>query len=252
MMSTVKVAGKQIQLAKSPQRSAAPYVDQSTPYAAIKLNRRHSMQTEVRVEYFNESGKVVKGGHKVFSFKGSDDVWYSTGFNKPNIAKGQTISFDYTEDNYGKKAIVGTIKVLQEAAPGGNASKGGSAKKWSGGGGKDDYWANKDAYDKQVRQPLIMYQSATNAAVSLAVAALNNGILPTAGAKKADKYESFINIVSQIRDEVYLDYARAAGALEAGNEAVTSDDVPFAKEKLIPDEEGSDFPEDDSSDDGWV
>jgi hypothetical protein len=97
-----------------------------------------------------------------------------------------------------------------------------------------------------------MYQSATNAAVSLAVAALNNGILPTAGAKKADKYESFINIVSQIRDEVYLDYARAAGALEAGNEAVTSDDVPFAKEKLIPDEEGSDFPEDDSSDDGWV
>ena len=189
-----------------------------------------------RVKFFKPEGKEVRGGSKLYNFTlENDETWYGCGFDKPAIAKGQSISFEYADSSYGPKVDVNSIKVVAEAAPGGNASSGKSTKAFAG-NARDDYWKDKDVYDKQVRQPLIMYQSATNAAVTLAVAALENGILPTAGTKKADKYASFMHIVKQIRDEVFAEYMDADKTLTAGESLVQGAEYPTAVEELIPED----------------
>lgn len=190
--------------------------------------------------------KVVKGGSTVYSFKLDNGQWYKTAFDKPNVKDGDSIEFDYNEGQWGNDVVKGSIKLTQAAAPGGNASQGKKAASFDG-GSRDDYWAKKEAFDKKVTQPLIMYQSATNVSKDLAIAALNNGILPTAGKAKADKYESFMHIVREIRDDVYREYMDGYATLSGGGTILQPAAKEAEPEALVPDEQG--FVESDNT--GW-
>lgn len=179
--------------------------------------------------------KTVKGGKVIHSFVlYDDDNFYSTSFDKPSFNEGDEVRFEYEEDKYGNKVNMASIK-SRVAAEKPVVTKGAPAKSV---GGRDSYWEEKDRYDKEVKQSLISYQAATNVAKDLAIAALNAGILPTAGSKKADKFESFMDIVREIREDVYSDYYNAAVKLEAGDVLV----VQEPQESAEPAIEAADVP----------
>lgn len=177
--------------------------------------------------------KVVGNGKTIYSFRLEDDKnYYRTGFDKPNFRAGNEVKFEYNETKYGKEVVMASVRAREGQAPTDytgakvEPNKGSYQKK--SGNARDQYWEEKDRYDKEVRQPLISYQAATNVAKDLVIAALNGGILPVTG-KKADKYENFMAMVKEVRDEVYADYHTAAARLEAGKPIVeTSEEAPTA------------------------
>ena len=140
--------------------------------------------------------------------------WYGCGGQRPQFDKGQTVSFMWEQKGNFKNVIKNTMELKSDAPAAAPAAAPTQSK------GKDDYWGKKDKYDKEVRQKIIMYQSATKDAVTLAVAALENGCLPTPGTKKADKYEAFRSMVDRIRDEIYLSYEMANKSLEEGKSPI--------------------------------
>lgn len=208
------------------------------------------------VSYMN-SRPAGKG--TVHSFRlVNDEAWYNCGFKKPDFQKGDEVRFEYTVGNYGPDVDMDSIKSRPSQAPqshqGGSASKysGGKKKSYGGGGAKDDYWQKKDERDINITQPLIMYQAATQVAKDISIAALQAGILPTAGTKKADKWESFLDIVREVRGEVFGDYMRAYKDLQDGK-SITDDDAeaePAPIEKEATPEPAS-APAEAPADDGW-
>ncbi|WP_373088748.1 hypothetical protein [Zhongshania sp.] len=217
-----------------------------------------AQQAQGVVEKIN-SKPVGKKGSLIYSFV-IQGTWYRTGFDAPPFSEGDEVRFQYEETQYGKEVVMTTIQSRKgsgkpPAQSGGSAkSYGGGKKSYGGGGGgsKDAYWEEKDRYDKEVRQPIIMYQAATQVAKDLVIAALNNNILPTAGSKKDDKYASFMGIVGEVRDELFLDYLGALKRAEAGEAIVVSDvpqetEAPIEKAETPPVEESAPEP----STDDW-
>ena len=146
-----------------------------------------------------------------------DQEYYGFGTNRPPCQEGDNVEFQWSQRGKYRNGDHKSLKIVgADATPTTPPQQQSAPRAASSGGGnsRDAYWDNKDKYDKNVRQRLICYQSATKDAVTLAVAALNNGILPTSGQKKTDKYSSFIAMVNQMRDEIYTSYDVAIAKLE--------------------------------------
>ena len=82
----------------------------------------------------------------------------------------------------------------------------------SGGGGagsRDDYWAKKEAYDKEHTQPRIVYQNARSHALAfLEILAGNDGLPITAAtgkANKAKRYDELKDILDKLTVEFFND-----------------------------------------------
>ena len=161
-------------------------------------------------DWTNPEGENVK-----FYSLQMDGEWYSNGSRVLACAQGDTVQFHWQAKGKYKNITKGTLEVTA-AGSGAPAAAPAAAAPKAAVGSRDDYWAKKDAYDKEVRQKLIMYQSATKDAVSIAVAALNKDILPTTGQKKQDKWDSYMAVVQQVRDQIYLSFEEAERKLEAG------------------------------------
>ena len=173
---------------------------------------------------FTKEGSGRAAGKTMYSIKlEGDDKYYGCYTTQPNCKAGDMVELEYKQNGNYANADTKTLRVTGS----------GSAPQQSGGGtakvnSRDKYWEDKDAYDKQVRQPLICYQSATNSAVQIACAALDKDILAL-GQKKGDKLENFTKIVNKLRDEIYTSYETAAAKLEAGEKLVDPEKAKVAQ-----------------------
>jgi hypothetical protein len=86
-----------------------------------------------------------------------------------------------------------------------------SEQSQQGGNTRDDYWRNKEVYDKEVTQPRISYAAAQKSAVAVVTAALANDVIGFGSAKKADKMEMLLGYVDEVTNHFAL-------KLDAGNE----------------------------------
>lgn len=135
---------------------------------------------------------------KLYSLK-VNDAWYSNNFDKPKCKKGDMISFEYDETQYGNSIIKDSIIVMESkvyTAPA-TGSAGSSAVN------KDQYWSNKEAQDVE-RQRMINHQSARNAAIETVALALQNGAI-SLGAAKAKMFDNMMNYIDEITSKYFDD-----------------------------------------------
>lgn len=145
-------------------------------------------------------------GTALYSFQlENDGRWFRTGRTPPTFVNGVNIAFDVVTDPRGNNNV--DIHTVQQVAGGAAQAVPVSAvTQVSGlpslpvaqGVSKDQYWNEKDRYDKEIRQPAIEYQAARNAAIALVSAMLVHEALPgitkTANAaKRAEVIEATVD-----------------------------------------------------------
>lgn len=164
--------------------------------------------------------KEVAGGKKTFSFRLLNDAnYYRLNFTTPaevGIKEQTSVQFNFNQGQYGPDVDVRSIVIT-----GANAAKPAGAKppyqpkKFGSGGSKDDYWENKEVYDKTIREPLIHFQSSYNIAAQLVTAALAKDVLPLP-AKAGAKFDAFMEMVHNIQEDIYNRIVRHKALLESG------------------------------------
>lgn len=71
----------------------------------------------VVVEQVNTKKVNTRFGEKsTYSFKGSDGIWYSTGFKAPSFKQGDTITFEYSAGKYGNDVDLGSVEQAKMSA----------------------------------------------------------------------------------------------------------------------------------------
>lgn len=144
----------------------------------------------------------------------SENIWFRTGTTDPGLSVGDCVKFTAKRqkvdlDTLGPAQASEVEAEAEKQAPAPAAASSSRAPTMS----RNDYWTEKDRYDKAVRQPLIAYQSARRDAVDVVVAALEADIL-TLGQKKADKLELLCGYVDQVRDRFLEQYENVQKELE--------------------------------------
>jgi len=137
-------------------------------------------------------------GTLLYSFTLENDrTYYRTGRDQPTFQQGANISFDAT---MGKKPGSQDVKLhtvqMLEGAPSPSVAQV-APQATAQGMSRNDYFNEKDRYDKEVRQPAIEFQAARNAAISMVSALVANesmpGITKTATpAKRAEVIEAAV------------------------------------------------------------
>ena len=154
----------------------------------------------------NVSGVVKWVGSKAvrnstlwsFSVEGNTE-FFRCGFTKPNINKGDNVTFEYEVNQYGNQVNAKDIRVLGSAPA--QAARAAPTQQVSG-GSKDDYWKKKEENDV-VKDASIQYMACTNTAVSILKLAQDAGVLTLGAGAKANKLDTLLQQVYLIRDELY-------------------------------------------------
>jgi hypothetical protein len=132
-----------------------------------------------------------KGGY--FALKVDGEFYGIETKGSPEVSEGDTVRFDFYVKNGKYKTVKGKIHK--------KAGGGGSSNKPSSGGSRDDYWAAKDKYEKEVREPRITYFAAYERAVLFTDLSIRNGAFDALSkAKPAEKLgvlEAFVNEQAQ-------------------------------------------------------
>lgn len=168
-------------------------------------------------------------GTMLYSFQlANDNDWYRTGENNPELVEGQKVKFVYNQRGKTKTVDISTLK----KGPIGAAPKASGGGRASGGNARDEYWVQKDAYDKEVTQPRIAWTAAQHDAVALVVAALQHDCIAL-GAKKSDRLGILLDTVEEITNELALRNA-------TGHERVAALSSPTPEANIVEDaEEGA-------------
>ena len=170
----------------------------------------------------NVSGVVKWVGSKAvrnstlwsFSVEGNTE-FFRCGFTKPNINKGDNVTFEYEVNQYGNQVNAKDIRVLGSAPP--QAARTAPTQQVSG-GSKDDYWQKKEENDV-VKDASIQYMACTNTAVSILKLAQDAGVLTLGAGAKANKLDTLLQQVYLIRDELY------GQVMEARDKAAKGEDI---------------------------
>jgi hypothetical protein len=170
----------------------------------------------------NVSGVVKWVGSKAvrnstlwsFSVEGNTE-FFRCGFTKPNINKGDNVTFEYEVNQYGNQVNAKDIRVLGSAPP--QAARTAPTQQVSG-GSKDDYWKKKEENDV-VKDASIQYMACTNTAVSILKLAQDAGVLTLGAGAKANKLDTLLQQVYLIRDELY------GQVMEARDKAAKGEDI---------------------------
>ena len=170
----------------------------------------------------NVSGVVKWVGSKAvrnstlwsFSIEGNTE-FFRCGFTKPNINKGDNVTFEYEVNQYGNQVNAKDIRVLGSAPP--QVTRSAPAQQMSS-GSKDDYWKKKEENDV-VKDASIQYMACTNTAVSILKLAQDAGVLTLGAGAKANKLDTLLQQVYLIRDELY------GQVMEARDKAAKGEDI---------------------------
>lgn len=171
----------------------------------------------------NVSGVVKWVGSKAvrnstlwsFSVEGNTE-FFRCGFTKPNINKGDNVTFEYEVNQYGNQVNAKDIRVLGSAPP--QAARAAPTQQVSG-GSKDDYWKKKEENDV-VKDASIQYMACTNTAVSILKLAQDAGVLTLGAGAKANKLDTLLQQVYLIRDELYGQVMEARDKTAKGEDIV--------------------------------
>lgn len=179
------------------------------------------------------------------------DKFLNFGFKDPGLSEGDVIEVDgdYHGDrgfNVQRHRVTGKEAVPAPAARGQSAPSGGS---------RDDYWKQKEVYDKEHTQPRIQYQNARSHALQfLEILATQDGLPITAAAGKANKakrYEELKEILDKLTVEFYHD-TNTLRVLDRVEDAGSVEETPVAPlptaEPTMPEETWTEDPEDGE---GW-
>lgn len=158
-----------------------------------------------------------------------DRNWYRTGSDKPSFQQGDSISFDYNEDNRGGKTIVAASVVKQAAsvaqapAPRAQAASSGSRENWDA---RAKYWDDKEKREIEVVEPRITLAAARKDAIAVVGLALAHDAIVFGNANKGARLGIILGSVDEVTKRFYeqsmLDKVPAAE-----EEAATSDNPPF-------------------------
>lgn len=173
-----------------------------------------------------KSRNTKRGAANVYSFvtKEQDGVWFNLGFNEPSFNKGDNITFNYVEGQYGNDVDTKSVRVNVGASPTTSAPAATGKPAASRGGSRDDYWSKKEEYDKSVTSHLIHLQSSRSNAVALCIAGLEQGILPIGSGKKEVKWDLFMELVNHTEQVLYDTLQEKREILEAGG-TITSKNI---------------------------
>ncbi len=150
-------------------------------------------------------GSKKLSGRNYYSFNliGVKDMFFRTGTVDAGLVKGDQVSFEYEENQYGLQVDVKSI--VKDATPSATQNAPAVGKVAT----KDNYWEKK-AQDDKIRQHIISYQAATNTALKVVETAIQLDILPKpAGSKIADKFDSLLAMVEQVADDLVLKFENA-------------------------------------------
>ena len=162
--------------------------------------------------------KVIRNS-KLWSFSlNESDEFFRTGFDQPNVNRGDFVEFEYEVNQYGNQVKAKDLKVkVQTAATTSPPARVGSAGVPAA--GKDEYWKQKEENDKS-KDAAIQLMSCTNTAVSILKLAQEAGVLTLGSGAKANKLDTLLAQVYMIRDELYLHTETARANVKAGKAVV--------------------------------
>ena len=144
-------------------------------------------------------------------------TWFRTGETDPKLSVGDIVKFCAVR----QKVDLATLepataseaaKAPKSASGSGRATSGSTTSRGGTNMSRDGYWKERDRYDKEVRQPMIAYQSARKDAVQIVTAALAADILAL-GQKKADKLDLLLGYVDEVTTSLNEKYREFEAAL---------------------------------------
>lgn len=144
---------------------------------------------------------------------GEDDerIFYGTDFDEPvgpdgrRIEPGDLVQFTANASDYGMKCDLSTLKIKRGVAPPPEKPK---YNKGAGGKGKvdwaakDNYWKQKEAYDKKVAGPLLNYKFSLATAKDLILEMHKQELLPAVKTKK-DAYDLVKAEILKAGEEIF-------------------------------------------------
>jgi len=177
------------------------------------------MKTTGRItEVFSRPWEGRNGQITLHSFKiEGDNKFYRTG--EANVCKVN----DLVEFDYDQKGNVTNLMVTGEATTPPPAQATAQRQAWAkpAGGGfkqkqaeKDQYWADKEAYQKEVVEPRITWASAQSDACVIVVAALQHDLLAFGNANKSAKLGLLLDYVDQVTARFAAQRYNAAALLK--------------------------------------
>ncbi|MCK5016222.1 MAG: hypothetical protein KAS32_04040 [Candidatus Peribacteraceae bacterium] len=131
----------------------------------------------VSVRRETKAGKALRS--PLYSFN-IEDVWYNCGFSNPAVSKGDRVSFEFSEDAYGKVCDVESLVTTASGASGATSP------------------AMPVRPDS--RQNSIVYQSSRKDAINVATIVVSNGLLKLPAAK-ADQVDALLGFIESLTDD---------------------------------------------------
>jgi hypothetical protein len=153
-----------------------------------------------------------------FTIQESEE-FYRTGFDKPNINRGDVITFDVEVNQYGNQVKAKSIKIAEAAASAAPPAAGGGSRAVEG--GKDAYWKDKEAKDV-IKDAAIQFLSCTNTAVSIVKLASDVGVLTLGAGNKGSKMDALLAQIYTVRDELFQQAEEARAKVAKGSPVVAA------------------------------
>lgn len=168
-------------------------------------------------DWTGDDGKTIV----LHSFKvNSDNRWFRTGTDRPNLNEGDFVEFEFAPK--GNRVDLSSIKQIDAseapppAPPAAKKSFGGGGAKKKGGENWDargKYWEDKEKRDIEVVEPRITFCSAQSDAIDLITAALANDCLSFGNMAKGAKLDYLYELVDQTTLRFYKQRIEAAATI---------------------------------------
>lgn len=134
-------------------------------------------------------------GQMLYSFKlANDEALYVCGTTKPNVVKGDFVTFEAKENKRGQMAVNMSSIVRKE----------GEVLSPSD-GAKPQGWA-KSGFNDDKRQRTIEWQAARNSAIAAAQVILSNGAIKLP-AKESGKYDAVMALIADLTKQFFAETA---------------------------------------------
>jgi hypothetical protein len=131
-----------------------------------------------------------------------DSRFFRAGTKPIPVDDGDSIRFTAEEKNGNFNVDVGSISKVESA--------GTVVGKVAASGSKDEYWAEKDAYQRNVVEPRINFSASQRDAVALVSAALEFDCLSFGSVAKGKKLDMLLDYVDQVTAR-FVEQRRATG-----------------------------------------